>query len=127
MARPKNTRCVRGNPKTTYFKPAGIKMSELEEEILTIEEYEAIRHKDYNKNPQDKSAEMMEVSQPTFHRIITSAREKIAKAIVDGKAIKIEGGNYKFKIERCGRKQYKEKKYRMIQRIMDEEEKTKNE
>jgi len=37
----------------------------------------------------------MNISQPTFHRLVLSARRKIADAIINGKAIKIEGGNFK--------------------------------
>jgi hypothetical protein len=41
---------------------------------------------------QAEAAKKMDVSQPTFNRLIKSARKKIADAIVNGKAIKIEGG-----------------------------------
>jgi len=43
---------------------------------------------------QVEAAKMMDVSQPTFHRIITEAHRKIAEAFVEGNAIRIEGGNY---------------------------------
>ncbi|MFW6007718.1 MAG: DUF134 domain-containing protein [archaeon] len=36
----------------------------------------------------------MNISQPTFFRLLKSAREKISDSIVNGKAIKIEGGIY---------------------------------
>jgi predicted DNA-binding protein (UPF0251 family) len=45
---------------------------------------------------QETAAKKMNVSQPTFHRLISSARNKIADAIINGKAIKVEGGNYSF-------------------------------
>jgi len=32
----------------------------------------------------------MQISQPTFHRILLSAREKVTEALVKGKAIKID-------------------------------------
>ena len=50
--------------------------------------------KDYLQLSQEEAAERMGVSQPTFHRIITEAHQKIAEAFVEGKAIRIEGGNY---------------------------------
>lgn len=35
----------------------------------------------------------MNVSRPTFQRILTKARKKLADALLYGKAVKIEGGN----------------------------------
>jgi len=66
-------------------------MIELEEIVLTREEFEAIKLKDSLGLEQKKCAEKMEISQPTFHRLISSARGKIGKAIVEGKAIRIGG------------------------------------
>ncbi len=97
MPRPRLRRRVKGNPKITYFKPAGVRMQELEETTLTVEEYEAVRLKDFEGLGQEESAAKMEVSQPTFHRLLLDARKKIADAIVNGKAIKIEGGSFKIK------------------------------
>jgi predicted DNA-binding protein (UPF0251 family) len=50
----------------------------------------------------------MEVSRPTFQRILISAREKIADSLVNGKTLKIEGGNFtrnicSVKCADCGR------------------------
>jgi predicted DNA-binding protein (UPF0251 family) len=96
MPRPCKRRRVRGRPNSSYFKPAGIRKIELEESILNIDEFEAVRLKDYLNLDQNECAEKMNVSQPTFHRLVFSARKKIADAIVNCKAIKIEGGNYIF-------------------------------
>jgi len=95
MVRPRLCRRVCFEPNVTYFKPAGIRMVELEESILTVDEFEALRLKDLRGLEQEKCAKKMRISQPTFHRLITDARKKIADAIVNGKAIKIEGGTYK--------------------------------
>jgi len=59
-----------------------------------VEELESIRLKDYLQLSQEESAKRMDVSQPTFHRIVSEAHRKIAEAFVEGKAIRIEGGNY---------------------------------
>jgi len=91
MPRPCKRRRIRGRPNSSYFKPAGIRMIELEEIVLTREEFEAIKLKDSLGLEQKKCAEKMEISQPTFHRLISSARGKIGKAIVEGKAIRIGG------------------------------------
>ncbi len=95
MPRPRRLRKVLNLPKTNYFKPAGARISGLEEVLLNVDEYEAIRLKDYEELDQVKTAKKMEVSQPTLNRLLVSARKKISDAIVNGKGIRIEGGDYK--------------------------------
>ncbi len=102
MPRPRLFRKVRFQPEVTYFKPAGIRMSELEDSILTVDEFEALRLKDLLALDQEKAANKMNISQPTFHRLLLDARRKVADAIVNGKAIKIEGGIYKMVQPRRG-------------------------
>jgi uncharacterized protein len=89
MPRPCKRRRIRGNPNSPYFKPAGIRKIDLEESELEIPEFEAIRLVDLNEIPQEKASNQMEISQPTLSRILKSGRKKIADAIVNGKAIKI--------------------------------------
>jgi len=95
MVRPRRCRRIRFRPGVTYFKPAGARLRELEESILTLEELESVRLKDVEGLDQSEAAKKMEISQPTFNRLISQARKKIADALVNGKAIKIEGGNFK--------------------------------
>jgi predicted DNA-binding protein (UPF0251 family) len=95
MPRPRRHRSVRFQPDVTFFKPSGVEMRDLEESILTVDELEAVRLKDYENLDQEKAAEKMNISQPTFHRTLLSARQKIADALVNGKALRIEGGVYK--------------------------------
>ena len=95
MVRPNRCRRVNLEPNITYFKPRGIPLVELAEVILHVDEFEAVRLKDFERLEQEECAKKMNISQPTFHRLVFSARKKIADAIVNGKAIKIEGGNYK--------------------------------
>ncbi|MBU2101025.1 DUF134 domain-containing protein [Candidatus Micrarchaeota archaeon] len=97
MVRPRCLRRVFSNPEVTFFKPAGIKMRDLVEVIVSVDEFEAVRLKDLENLDQEDCAKKMNISQPTFHRLILSARKKIADAIVKGKAIRIEGGNFKLK------------------------------
>jgi hypothetical protein len=61
---------------------------------VTVEEVEAMRLKDLEGLQQEECAERMRISRPTFHRILGSARQKIADAFVNGKAIRVEGGNF---------------------------------
>jgi predicted DNA-binding protein (UPF0251 family) len=95
MVRPRLCRRVKFNPDVTYFKPRGIPLVDLEEIILHVDEFEAVRLKDLEGFEQEECAKKMKISQPTFHRLVLSARKKIADAIINGKAIRIEGGNYK--------------------------------
>ncbi|MBR9683804.1 DUF134 domain-containing protein [Candidatus Woesearchaeota archaeon] len=90
VPRPRLRRRVRFNPEVTYFKPAGVPLRKLEEVVISREELEALRLKNTLNLEQKKAAERMNVSQPTFHRILLSAREKVTEALVKGKAIKIE-------------------------------------
>ena len=92
MPRPPKCRRVAFLPNTTYFKPAGIPLQFLNEIRLSVEEAEAIRLKDLEGLEQEQSAKKMNVSRPTFQRVLASARQKIADALLNGKAIKIEGG-----------------------------------
>ena len=95
MARPKKKRVVRFDPQVTYFKPRGIPLSELDEVVLTVEEVEATRLADLKEMSQTKAAKEMKISQSTFNRILTSVHKKIGDALTSGKAIKVEGGDYK--------------------------------
>jgi predicted DNA-binding protein (UPF0251 family) len=77
-----------------YYKPAGVRKKDLVERVITIDEMEAVRLKDFLALDQADCAKKMNISQPTFHRLIVSARRGIADALVNGKSLKIEGGNY---------------------------------
>ena len=96
MTRPKKHRCIHKNINADYFKPWKVRVTGLEEINLGFDEIEAIRLKDLEMMDQEKASELMNVSQPTFHRILKESRQKIADAIVNGKALKIEGGRYNF-------------------------------
>ncbi|MBP7331375.1 MAG: hypothetical protein BWY65_01068 [Firmicutes bacterium ADurb.Bin373] len=107
MPRPPKCRRVEQLPGYTYFKPAGVPMSELSEVILSVEELEAIRLRDLTGIEHEACAVKMNVSRPTFHRVLASARQKIARALVNGEALRVEGGNFKLaqhklKCNSCG-------------------------
>jgi predicted DNA-binding protein (UPF0251 family) len=85
---------IDGEPSVTYFKPRGVPLTELEKVSLAMDEFEALRLKDLEGLEQEQAATTMKVSQPTFHRILDSAHKKVADALVKGKAIRIEGGDY---------------------------------
>lgn len=95
--RPKTVRRISFMPTVSGFKPYGENVNTTKKEsiFLLYEEYEAIRLNDYEKHCHCQSAAIMGVSRPTFTRIYMSAREKIAKAFVEGRKIIVEGGKVK--------------------------------
>lgn len=99
MVRPKKDRIVRHNPDVVYFKPRGIPLMRLEEVTLTVDECEAIRLADLENLSQEDAGEKMGISRATFGRIIQQARKNVADAIINGKAIRIEGGNYRIDMQ----------------------------
>ena len=94
MPRPIKWRCVGFIPEVTFFTPTGHGLHSLEEVCLSVEEAEAIRLKDLEGLQQEECAERMHISRPTFHRVLESARGKVAEALINGKAIRIEGGSF---------------------------------
>ncbi len=95
MGRPVKWRRVSDLPMIRHFSPeeiAGIEPAG--ENYLLVEEYEAIRLKDYLGLEQEECAEHMQVSRATFQRILGSARSKIADSLIHGKGILITGGHF---------------------------------
>lgn len=90
MSRPRCCRRISFMPRCAYFKPYGLRIPQLDETvILTRDELEAIRLKDYDSLDQDTAAEKMGISQSTFSRMIESARQKISDSITNGKTLRI--------------------------------------
>ncbi len=90
MPRPFKPRCIDFDPSVTYFKPRAIPFAVLEEITLKADELEALRLCDLNELDQMQAAKKLKVSRSTFQRILSSARMKVSKALVEGKAIRIE-------------------------------------
>lgn len=80
-------------------------MRQLEEIQLSMEEAEAIRLKDLEGLDQEPAAIKMNISRPTFQRVLSAARRKVADALLHGKALRITGGNFEvaFSRYRCRR------------------------
>ena len=97
MPRPPNKRCIRCLPQSTYYKPRAIPLSMLKQVTLSIDELEAVRLTDLQGLYQADAAEKMNISRQTLGRIVESAHKKIADALVNGKAIEIQGGPYELK------------------------------
>lgn len=90
MVRPLKPRRVLFDPDVVYFKPRAVPLSMLEEVELSLAELEALRLCDLKNLEQTEAAKKMKISQSTLQRILTSARKKIADALIKGKAIKIK-------------------------------------
>ncbi len=100
MPRPRQCRRVGLSPDRTYFKPAGIPRRDLEEVVVAVDELEALRLADVEGLYHERAADQMGVSRRTFGRILSSAREKVATALIQGMALRIEGGTVQM-TEQC--------------------------
>jgi len=90
--RPKKIRWVNCSSAPRLFRPEA-KSSSLKQVIaLSLDEFEAVRLLDYEHLSQIQAAKHMRVHRSTVSRIISSARQKIARALVDSNTLKIEGG-----------------------------------
>ncbi|MDK2893049.1 DUF134 domain-containing protein [Methanohalophilus sp.] len=94
MVRPRKRRMVDFEHNIRHFKPSGIGLKDLEEVNITIDELECLRLSYLENMKQDAAACKMQIHQSTFQRTLRKALEKISDALVNGKAIRIEGGNY---------------------------------
>lgn len=90
MPRPIKRRFVCSKPKFNLFGPPNSN----EYIFLNLEEYETIRLIDYEGMTQEECSHLMNVARTTVQKIYDDARKKIANAMINGKTIKIEGGNY---------------------------------
>lgn len=109
MPRPPKSRTVSQTPSVTYFKPRGVPTRLLETVSLGLDELEALRLADLEGLYQEQAAQQMEISRPTFGRLVEQARRKVADALFHGKALALEGGAVTlrpgpwFGCGRCGR------------------------
>jgi predicted DNA-binding protein (UPF0251 family) len=92
MARPTKQRCVGSLPTVRIFKPYGIPAGSLGLLTLTVDELEALRLADLEGDEHEAAAAKMNISRPTFGRILERARRTTADALLHGKALRIEGG-----------------------------------
>ena len=109
MARPEKNRNVLAPPLFSSFKPTGVRGRNIGQILLSLDEYEALRLADYDGLEHIEASEKMNISRPTFTRLITRARKKIADFIIEGKILQIEGGAIHFsqnmiKCLNCGEK-----------------------
>ena len=93
MARPYKNRYVGSSPKVSIFKPQGAPLGHLKVATLSLDELEALRLADLLGDDQQTAAAKMNVSRPTFGRILENAHRTVADALLKGKALRISGGH----------------------------------
>lgn len=86
-------------PKLNYFTPLGNKETE-EVIILTLDELESLRLADMQGMYHEDAAKLMGISRATFGRILEDARRKVSEAVIQGKALRVEGGFITFNVRR---------------------------
>lgn len=94
MPRPRKCRKVCSLPEKNVFVPLNSSIFNNEMIIMSVEEYETIRLIDFEGFTQEECAEQMSVARTTIQRIYNEARKKVAKFLIEGCALKIEGGDY---------------------------------
>jgi len=92
--RPRKCRYVRLDPRSTFYKPRGVPLTELAVLGLKHEELEALALADMRRLAHEAAAAQMNVSRPTFSRILAQARRTVATTLVTGAALRIEGGDF---------------------------------
>ena len=98
MPRPQYNRIVHEPPLFSNFKPIGVRGRDLEQIVLTLDEFEAFRLADQLGFSHAMAADEMEISRSTFSRLIEKARKKIADFIIQGRLLTIEGGSVHFRV-----------------------------
>ncbi|MDD3045189.1 MAG: DUF134 domain-containing protein [Candidatus Delongbacteria bacterium] len=107
MPRPQKNRLIKEPPVFTEFKAVGVPGRVMDKVVLSLDEYEALRLSDFEGMSQEEAADEMEISRPTFTRLIETSRKKICEMLVNGKMLVIDGGNIHFrqnliKCRNCG-------------------------
>lgn len=103
MPRPTKRRKVCHFPRNLEFRP---EQGDGELVVLAMDEYEAIRLIDKEGMSQEQCAAFMQIARTTVQRIYESARKKLADAVVEGRPLRIEGGDFRLcdgRGEHCGR------------------------
>lgn len=95
MARLRKWRRVCTLPKINIYGPIDLSLGVEGLIMMTVEEYESIRLMDLEGLNQEQCAESMGIARSTIQRIYDDARKKLADSVVNGKILKIEGGDYK--------------------------------
>ena len=114
MSRPNKPRYICKTPEFSVFGPKGVKINDLNRIELRIDEVETIRLIDHLGYTQEEAATQMNVARTTIQRIYNIARNKLAKLLIEGSILVVEGGEVVFCDENCSpcleEAKYKKKK-----------------
>lgn len=94
MPRPRKRRIIRRAARRLIYKPAGVPLDGLRRIRLLQEEREALRLADMEGLTQAQAAQRMGVSRSTFQRVVSHARQQVARAVTEGHALEIDGGTF---------------------------------
>ena len=96
-------RIIKEPPLLDLFKPVGTSMKTAKKVIMTLDELEALRFADYRQLEHLEASKRMNISRPTFTRLINKARHKLSLVLLEGCVLKIEGGNVEFRgtVHKC--------------------------
>ncbi|MFA9373062.1 MAG: DUF134 domain-containing protein [Poseidonibacter sp.] len=95
IPRPRKWRKVCGLPNSNRYGPLDSPAQGEHFVVMTIDEYETIRLIDLEGLSQEECSNQMNVARTTVQGIYSEARKKIAESLVNGKVLRIEGGDYK--------------------------------
>ena len=95
MSRPRKWRKVCCLPQSNRFGPLNVTMNQEQFITMTVDEYETIRLIDLEGFKQEECAKQMNIARTTVQAMYNNAREKIAESLVNGKVLRIEGGDFK--------------------------------
>ena len=95
MPRPRKPRRIRGPLLDLLYKPHGVALPDLRGVVLSHDGLEALRLADAEGHDHETAAAMMDVSRPTFSRLLAEARQTVATALTQGWALRIDGGDFR--------------------------------
>jgi predicted DNA-binding protein (UPF0251 family) len=96
VARPVKPRWIGFDPPGVCFVPQPMAAPGMDLMVLTLDELEAMRLADLEGLGQEEAARRMDISRPTFGRIVERARKKVTAALVHERGIGVEGGVIRF-------------------------------
>lgn len=94
LARPRKWRQVCSLPERDRYGPLNSEVNKEHFITMTVDEYETIRLIDLEGLKQEECAEQMNIARTTVQGIYISARKKLAESLINGKVLRIEGGEY---------------------------------
>lgn len=101
---PRTTKCrkICSFPDFYSFVPEEADAGNIETVMMSLDEYETLRLMDYEGLNQQECALRMGVARTTVTAMYESARKKLVSTVVEGKRLRIAGGNIEIDRERSG-------------------------